>query len=144
MKNIYWFLFIGFFIVGCGDDEDEHMHENEDTEFEYHAHINSPNADTKLIGDTLQIEVLYESHTGNTIHNVAVELYNESSKDVVLDYHEHVHATEGEYVYKASLVLNESNNVFPHNDYVFKATVWAMEEGVAEVSDSLQFHVHMN
>jgi len=147
MKNIFWFLLVGLFIAGCGsDEEDEHMHnDKEDTEFAYHAHINSPGTDTKILGETMHIHVVFESHTGETVHNVSVKMFNKADDSkVVYEFNEHVHATEGEYEHHADVEMTNDSNVEAHNDYIIEAKVWATEEGLSEAVETVEFHVHMN
>lgn len=129
-------------IWSCGKDDSDDMHGHD--EFEYHAHIHAPNEEDKHMNDTLSIQVQFESHAGMTVHHVNVSISNKSSGEVVYSQptDAHVHATEGQFVFMDTVVLSESNGFLPHSDWVLTAKVWGHEEGGAEVSGSIEFHVH--
>ncbi len=138
MKN-YFFLvllfscFIGF--NACSDDDMEQM----DTP-DYHAHINSPNADDKKVGDKINIEINFEDHNGGTVHHVKVRIVNAADGTEIYKKpnEAHVHETSGKYTYSDELTLN----VDAHTDWLLIAKVWGHEAGAHEVSDTLGFHVH--
>ena len=139
-------LLLGFaiatalFLSAC-DNNDDDMHQDE---FEYHAHIHSPSADTKHVGDTIHIEIEFESHTGMTVHHVQVRIYNKSDLTEVYRKPEdaHVHESDGEYTFTDDFVLSEANGVSAHTDWVFEARVWGHDVGVGEEVETVEFHVH--
>jgi len=129
-----------FLIISCDNDEEPEM-----INFDYHAHINSPSTDDKHVGDSIHIHVDFESHTGETVHHINVKIYNKADNTQVI-YNApgdaHVHAEEGEYGYHADLGLTAEEGVAAHTDWILEAKVWGHEAGVAEVIESIEFHVH--
>ncbi len=121
--------------------------ENETTDeaiFEYHAHIMSPDTEDKHLDDTIHIHVEFESHTGETVHNVNVrifnvengtEVYNEPAESLVL-------GVTGEYAWHDSFVLSIANGFEAHSNWTLEAKVWGEETGEEEVVESVDFHVH--
>jgi hypothetical protein len=137
MKNLFLLsiLFIGFTLSSCGDDDPVI------TDFDYHAHIVSPNSDNKKVGDLMEIEIEFESHTGEIVHNIEVIITNDLDKSIVAYSHvEHVHASEN-YTHSASIVLDASNNVTEHTDWTLEAKVYG-PEGAGLVTETIEFHVH--
>ncbi len=112
--------------------------------FEYHAHIMSPDDSDKHLGDTLNIEVHFESHTGEPIHNINVEIMKDSDSSIVYSkpHHSHIHEEDGVYHYTDQIVLNDSNGFTGHSNWTLTAKVWGMAEGEGEASETLNFHVH--
>ena len=127
--------------TSCGDDHD---HGDGDTDFKYHAHIISPNADNKKVNDMIDIEVMFESHSGETVHHVNVALYEDGNAENVIfsgPDEAHVHASEGNYTFKHSLALSD-DKVAAHTNWILEAKVWGHEAGAGEVIETLVFHVH--
>jgi len=146
MKNLLMFLFAAtVFLTANSCKDDEHMHTNEEG-FEYHAHIDSPTADMKLMGETLDIKVDFESHAGKTVHHVKVTLTEKDGTTPIIDEpaDAHVHAMDGAFSYTKSIEMTEANGFAAHTDYVLEARVWAEEEGKEEVVETVEFHLHMN
>ena len=143
MKNLIipvLLLTTTLFFVACDKDDDTtHM-----TDFDYHAHIHSPNADNKMVGDTIHIHVDFESLTGETVHHVNVRIYNADDDTEI--YNEpataHVHETSGTYSWHDDFVLSEANGVEGHTNWVLEAKVWGHEAGEGEASETVEFHVH--
>jgi len=141
-----YFIFITMFLssfllaTSCGEDEEVIM----ETEYDYHAHIHTPNAEDKHVGNTLEIDIDFESHAEQPVHHINVRIYN------VLDNMEiynkpdaaHVHATEGKHEFKDKFVLSNENGVEAHSDWVLEAKVWGEEGGEGEVIEKIEFHVH--
>ena len=75
MKHIFYFLFATTVLtfIACKDDDPA------TSIYEYHAHIHSPDAADKHIGDTLAIEVEFESHTGEPVHHINVRIFNKAT-----------------------------------------------------------------
>lgn len=112
-------------------------------EFEYHSHVHSPDAADKHIGDTLHIEVEFESHTGQTVHHVSVRIYNKATSVEIYrkPNDPHVEEISGEYTFEDEFVLSAVNGVTEHTLYVLEAKVWGHEDGVEEVTEQVEFHV---
>lgn len=143
-KFFYLFLLAGFVgFVAC--DKDDHEHDDEMDTPEYHAHINSPNEDDKHVGDTIHIHVDFEEHDGMTVHHVNVKIYNEKDPTIIAfdgPTDAHVHEESGKYELHADLVLDGGANVMEHTDWILEAKVWGHEDGAAEVTEMIKFHVH--
>lgn len=134
-----------FLFTACHKDDDSgHEHENETTEYEYHAHVHSPNTDTKNVNDILEIEVEFESHAGETVHNISVRIYNKDDNTEIYKQPEdgHVHETSGKYEFKDEFELSADNGVVAHTDWVLEAKVWGSNGTDGEVTETVEFHVH--
>ncbi len=130
------------FLISCNDDEGTIT--EEPTDFDYHAHIMSPNADTKNVGDNIHIHVNFESHTGEVVHHVQVTIYSKSDNTVIYTglSDAHVHAMNGSYEFHDDFVLSDAVGVTGHSDWVLEAKVWGHEAGMAEEIETVEFHVH--
>lgn len=120
---------------------EEHEH-HESVDYKYHAHINSPNADDRNMNDTISISVLFESHSGETVHNISVDIYEKDSKSVVFSQSSHVHATSGKYTFSDTFVLSEVNGVKEDKHYVLEAKVWGHKEDEGLETSTIEFFVH--
>ena len=119
--------------------------ETDDTEinYDYHAHINSPSADDKHVGDSIMILVNFESHSGEIVHNINVRIYNKADGTEI--YNKPADAqvnTSAEYDYSDVFVLTEDNGVAAHTDWIIEATVWGEEDGEETEMEIVEFHVH--
>lgn len=124
MKYLSILFLTALFITSCDKSDDV----IEGVDYSYHAHVKSPKGETLQMGDTLELNVLFESHSGEPVHNVKVEIASQADpSNVVFDYHDHVHATESSFNYVEHLVINEANGFSASNTYVFTASVWGTE-----------------
>ena len=138
------FCLISIILLGlvpaCHDDEQALSVD----EFQYHVRIYAPDTTARHLGDTLHIDVEFESQTGMTVHHVNVRIYNVST--LVEVYNQpadaHVHEISGVYEFTDHLVLSEANSFSAHSDWVLEASVWGHDEGVSEVRETIEFHVH--
>lgn len=112
--------------------------------FEYHAHVMSPDDSNKHMGDTLKINVHFESHTGETVHNINVTIKEATTGTVVYNKPDdsHVHGMSGEYMYSDNVELNTANGFKGHTDYILEAKVWGDSPGLSEEIETVEFHVH--
>lgn len=135
-------LAIGTFLQSCDKDDDDHDHMGDS--FNYHAHINAPNSDDKHVGDTLQIQINFEEHGGQTIHHVKVRIYNEATDAEVYNKPDeaHVHEESGIFLFEDTFVLTNDNGVEAHSDWILEAKVWGHDEGMDEEISTIRFHVH--
>lgn len=114
------------------------------TDYAYHAHIKSPDSEAKHLNDTIHINVLFESHTGEIVHNIKIEIRDKSDANHVAYLHEeHVHE-EISYDFHQDLVLTETNGFEGHSDWILEASVWShdAEEDGSLVTEEIEFHVH--
>jgi len=143
MKQLFFIIAIfSIFVLSSCDKETDVV---EEVNYDYHAHIKSPSADVKQVGDSVHVHVVFESHSGEVVHNVNVRVYNK--KDNTEIYNEpkdgHVHAMSGVHEFHGNILLTEANGVTGHTDWVLEAKVWG-KEGAGEVMETLEFHVHPN
>jgi len=143
MKN---FLFLSLlfsttlFFVSCDrDDHDDHDHD----EYDYHAHIHSPDATAKALGDTIHIEVDFESEAGAAVDHVNVRIYNADDNTEVYSQPQdaHIHEESGAYEWHDNLILSTDNGFSANTNWVIEAKVWGHEDGEGEVSETLQFSI---
>lgn len=141
MKNLSFLaLTFGLFVfIACNKDDDTQTDGPQ-----YQVQILSPNTDAKHQGDTLHIDVKFSEENLMTVHHINVKIYSKNDvNQVIFDQpaEPHVHATSGEYEYVADFWLDPA--VVPgHTDWVLEAKVWGHDEGVAETSETVEFHVH--
>lgn len=137
MKNIAYFaLLILMLSVFAACEETVTPEET----FAYHAHIMSPDAADKHVGDTIHVHIEFEEHSGNTVHHVNVRIYNKADNTEIYNQPDnaHVHEDSGTYSFHDDVVLN----VDPHTDWILQAKVWGMEDGEGEAMETVEFHVH--
>ena len=126
--------------IACSHDDDD---DGQAIVYDYHAHIQHPESTDYQLGDTLEIEVEFESHTGQPVHHINIQIYNKADHTVV--YNEpaeaHVHDISGEYKYEDEFILSAANGL-TEGDWVLEATVWGEEEGSEEISEQVEFHLN--
>jgi hypothetical protein len=137
----YYFLFFSTlfatFLFSCKDDDDDTLI------YEYHAHIHHPDTLARNIGDTLEIEVEFESHTGQPVHHINVRIFRKSDNTVVYNKPDeaHIHETSGAYTYEDHFVLSAANGLTA-GDWILEATVWGESDGQEETSEQVEFHIN--
>ena len=142
MKKLLLFALLAVMCVfnsSCKDHDDDH---NDDAAVEYHAHIMSPDATDKNVGDDIHIHVNFEEPDGATIHHVNVKIYNKDDNSIVIfdePSEAHVHA-DGTYEVHGDVTLD--GDVLAHTDWVMEAKAWGHEAGEGEVMETVEFHVH--
>ncbi len=136
MKNILYFSLLILAVALFAACEEKVVPET----YDYHAHIKSPNAADKHVGDTIHVHVEFEEHSGKAVHHVNVQIYNKADNTVIYNQptDAHVHAHSGVYDFHDDVILN----VAGHTDWVLKATIWGEEAGEGEASETVEFHVH--
>lgn len=115
----------------CKDDD------NATTEPAYHVHIDSPDTAAKTVGETLNIKVNFEDHNEGTVHHINVRIYEKDSGVEIYNKptEAHVHADKS-YLFEDTFELTTAGH------WVLEAKVWGHDDGVAEVSESVEFHVN--
>jgi len=141
----YILLFLVISLVSCNDDEameDDMM----PAATEYAIQVMSPSADDKKVGEEIHIHVNFDETNMSTIHHVNVKIFKDGDDTVVMydgPAEAHIHDDSGHYELHADVLLDSTNNVAAHTDWVVEAKVWGHDSGVAEVIDnSRMFHVH--
>ena len=148
MKRLFFFLTMAVslsFFAACKNNDDDSGHTDDDPQ--YSITINSPNTDDKHVNDDIHIHVVFTSATGETVHHANVRIYNKDDNSVIaydrsVDEDQHVHATTGTFEWHYDLKLDSTNNVTAHTDWIMEAKVWGHEDGLSEVEETLEFHVH--
>ncbi len=133
--TILSFCFLSFF--ACKDDDEP------TSIYEYHVHIHEPTTAAKQLGDTLDIEVEFESHTGEPVHHINVRIYNKSTLVEVynLPVEPHVHDVTGAHTYTDQFVLSTANGL-SEGDWVLEGKVWGHEDGLEETTEKVEFHIN--
>jgi hypothetical protein len=109
--------------------------------FDYHAHVYSPDATEKHLGDNLHIDIEFESHTGAEVHHVNVRIFNAATQAEVYNLPVDPHVdTEVSYTYQDDLVLSAANG-FAEGDWVLQAKVWGALDGEEEEVSTVNFHI---
>jgi len=120
----------------CDDDE------GDASIYEYHAHIHHPDTTSRTIGDTLEIEIEFESHTGQPVHHINVMIFNKVDKAVVYNKPDDAHVDEssGVYAFEDLFILSSANGLTA-GDWVLEAKVWGETDGKEETSTFVEFHL---
>jgi hypothetical protein len=123
-------------LIACKDDEPTSV-------YEYHVHIHEPSTAVKQLDDTLDIEVEFESHTGEPVHHINVRIYNKSTLVEVynLPAEPHVHDVTGAHAYTDEFVLSAANGL-AEGDWILEGKVWGHEDGVEETTEKVEFHIN--
>jgi hypothetical protein len=124
--------------IACDKDEDP----DPASIYEYHAHIHQPTNTAKMMDDTLQINVEFESHTGEPVHHINVRIFNKVDSTEVYNKPDepHVHDTSGSHTYTDEYVLSTANGFSP-GTWVLEAMVWGHEDGLEEVAEQVEFTI---
>jgi hypothetical protein len=111
--------------------------------FEYHAHIHAPDVTTKHLGDTLHIEIEFESHTGMNVDLINVRIYDAASGAEVYSKPENalLQGVGAIYVFDDELVLSTSNGFMDQTNYILAARVWTHANGLEEETEEVGFLV---
>lgn len=126
-----------FAFTGCDKDD------NNPVSYDYHAHIVQPSASDKSIGETLFIDVEFESHTGENVEHINVRIYKADNSVEV--YNEpgdpHVAGEVSSFDFTDQFVLSAANGI-THGDWVLEATVWGEDEGQDLETERVEFHIN--
>lgn len=135
--SLIWFSILAF--PACDHNDDHHM----ESEFEYHAHIHSPGIQDFHIGDVLEIDVDFESHTGMTIHHINVTIVALPGGDTLYTKppDAHVHGESGSYQFVDHLDLNQDNGFMANGNYMLQARVWGHHDNPEEAMESVDFSI---
>jgi len=128
-----------FFVTACNNDSST----AEPAGPNYHIDILSPGATDKHVGDDLHIKVDFSEENSGVVHHINVKIYDAADTTKVifdLPTEEHIHETSGFYEFDQMFIL-DSTIVQPNSDWILKASVWGHDDGIAEVFDSIGFHV---
>lgn len=138
IKSFTWLFILGILALSCNEDEP-----TPSISFEYSASINSPSIDDKHVGEAIHIHVDFKSLTGQTVHHVKVRIYNKETAEEIYNQPNvaHIHETSGTFEFHDDFMLDSSNGVEGHTDWILEAKVWGHEEGVEEVKSQIEFHV---
>ncbi len=137
---IYFSIFSALILFQSCHDHDSHNHD-EDVVSEYSISINSPSASAKTVGDTLFIDIDFEEEHEETVHHINVEVFNALDSTIVYaePVEAHIHATSGFHNFLDQIILTTS---FANKDWVLQAKVWGHDDGIAEISEKINFHVN--
>jgi len=138
---LFLLLSISLFMFSCGDDD---AMEDAVTDFDYHAHVHSPSADDKNVGDMIHIHTDFTSETGEAVHHIKVRIYNKADNTEIYNQPDdaHVHETSGMAEFHDDFELSAANGVEAHTDWILEAKVWGHNAAEGEVIETIEFHVH--
>lgn len=122
--------------ISCKDDD-----EPADI-YDYHVHIRTPDASVKSYFDTLDIQIDFESHTGQPVHYIQVSLFDEDEFQTVWirPANSFVNDLDGEYRFEAQIPLNINHNI-DRGTWTLEASVWGAAEPDGEVTESVTFEI---
>lgn len=118
------------------DDEDASI-------YEYHAHIHHPDTTSRSIGDTLEIEIEFESHTGQPVHHINVRIFNKANLTEIYNKPNdaYIDDSSGAYTFEDHIILSKMNGL-TEGDWVLEAKVWGEKDGQEVTSASVEFRLH--
>ncbi|MBK8295807.1 MAG: hypothetical protein IPK91_00655 [Saprospiraceae bacterium] len=137
MKNILIFIaFANLFFVACSDDDKQLI-------YDYHAHIEQPIKTSYQLNDSFNIQINFESHTGETVHHINVRILNKTTGIEVYSKptNEHVDDPSGSYEFTDSFLLNTANGFSANSTWILEAKVWGHEDGIEEEISKFEFTI---
>lgn len=140
MKNyiIFSFLFGLLAFSACKNDDEDPV-----VMPDYQITIVSPNTDAKHVGDNIHLHIEFTDKNEGTVHHINVRIYNKADNTKVLfdgPAEAHVHQDKS-YTFESDVLLDPAI-VEGHTDWILEAKVWGHDEGIAVVTESIEFHVH--
>ena len=129
------FLFLSllaalFTFNACKDDDAA-------KEPDYQIEIESPDATDKAVGDSLDIHVHFSDKNKGTVHHINVRIFEKDSGVEIYNKPDEAHAhAEIEYSFEDQMQLTTAGH------WVLEAKVWGHDDGVAEVTKSVEFHLN--
>ncbi|HRG69251.1 MAG: hypothetical protein JNL65_03995 [Saprospiraceae bacterium] len=128
--------FINLILFACSDDDNQLI-------YDYHAHIEQPAATSYQLGDSLKIQINFESHTGETVHHINVRITNKATGIEVYSKptNEHVDDPSGSFEFTDHILLNATNGFSANSSWVLEAKVWGHEDGIEEVTSKIEFTI---
>lgn len=111
-------------------------------DYVYHAHIIKPLIGVKTHGQALDIDVLFESHVDEYIHNINIRVF--SKTDSVELYNKPLVSRVDSpmaFNFIDTLHLSQANGFISGQEYVVESKIWATEDGESEESESITFQV---
>ncbi len=142
MKRIIYFLpliFCSIIFTSCNKDDET----SQAIDYEYHVHIHSPSNSVMHLSETMEIEIEFESHNGESVHHINVRIFDKTNNVEVYNKPQDAHVNEekGVLEFKDEFVLSEANNVFANTVLLLEAKVWGAQDGEGEELESLEFEV---
>lgn len=110
-------------------NQDEPLTDNtEQIDYGYTISIESPSESSIYsFGDTLPISIMFSSTTGEIVHNIGVEIYDKSSKDIYLySVQSHQHVPDF-FHYMDDFVLKDTSKIEFDEEWILKASMWSHE-----------------
>ena len=136
MKKLFFLPFLlGILLVtACGDDDTSSDAPS------YQITINSPNADDKHVGDEITVDVSVAESSSTTVHHVNIKIINKATGEEIFNKPDdaHVHEEDGQFDFSEPFTLN----IDEHTDWIMEVKAWGHEDGLAEVMETVEFHVH--
>lgn len=127
---------ICLYTLGCkGDDEPADI-------YDYQIHINTPDASVKSYFDTLDIQIDFESRTGQSIYYIQVSLFNEDDFQTVWirPANGFINDLDGEYRFEDRIPLNINHNI-DRGTWSLEAEVWGEEDPDGLTRESVTFEI---
>lgn len=127
---------INLVLFACSDDDTKLI-------YDYHAHIEQPVKTSFQLNDSFNIQINFESHTGETVHHINVRIINKSTGVEVYNKpsNEHVDDPSGSYEFTDAFLLSAANGFSTNSTYVLEAKVWGHEDGIEEEISKFEFSI---
>jgi len=138
MKFIFIFIsaILALLYVSCKDEISVPI-------YNYTVSILQPDSLPKHLGDTLDINVEFVSHTGEAVHHINVRIFNKATNAEVynLPVEPHVHDVTGSHTYSDQFVLSAAHGL-SEGDWVLEGKVWGHEDSIEETTSRVEFHIN--
>jgi hypothetical protein len=116
--------------------------DNDPLTYDYHSHIQQPSSADKQMGETLFIQVEFESHTGEDVEHINVRIFKADNSVEAYNKPADPHiGGVSVYEYQDQIALTTANG-FSAGDWVIEARVWGHDEGQDEEMERVEFHIH--
>lgn len=125
-KPTYIFALVLFTLFAC--DKTPENNKEEPIDYGYTIAVNAPVEHTLYsVGDTMSLNILFSSTTGEYVHYISTDIYNKEKNDVLLySVHVHQHVPDS-FQYTDEFVLKDTTKIKIGEEWVLKATMWSHE-----------------
>jgi len=107
---------------------------------DYIVQIMSPTNEDKNVNDSIHVHVIFDEPTNRRLHHANVKITSNVDGTVIFDgpTEANVDAESGDYELHEDVHLA----VVPNTDWTVTAKAWGIDEGLDEVTQTVEFHVH--
>ncbi len=112
-------------------------------DYQYHAHIYRPLPTVKYLGDSLHIDVEFESHAGLPVHHISVRIMGEADGEIIYDepHLKEVNGSDLSFRFQDTILLDPSNGIRKDSKYILEASVWGESDSAGLETEQVQLSI---